>query len=67
MTSETTKPLTLSVPQAGKLYLGLSRASSYKAADNGEIPTIRIGNLRRVPVRQMEAMLDAAKPVARSA
>lgn len=43
-------PLTLSVPEAGKRYLGLSRNAAYAAADRGEIPVIRIGRLLRVPV-----------------
>ena len=52
--------LTLSVPQAGKRYFNLSRASAYAAAERGEIPTIRIGRLLRVPVRSLERMLDKA-------
>jgi Helix-turn-helix domain len=51
-------PLTLSVPQAGKQYFGLSRNAAYDAAARGEIPTIRIGRLLRVPVRALERMLD---------
>jgi len=51
-------PKTMSVPEAGKRYFGLSRNASYRAADRGEIPTIRIGNkLLRVPVIQMERKL----------
>jgi excisionase family DNA binding protein len=50
----------MSVPAAGAKYLGLSRNGSYDAAARGEIPTIRIGRLLRVPVRAMEAMLDRA-------
>jgi hypothetical protein len=50
--------LTLSVPEAGKRYFGLSRNGAYDAAARGEIPTIRIGRLLRVPVRAMEALLD---------
>ena len=53
------RPLTMSVPEAGKKYFGLSRDGSYRAAERGEIPTIRIGRLLRVPVRAMERMLDA--------
>jgi hypothetical protein len=53
-------PLTMSVPEAGKKYFGLSRNGSYNAAAKGDIPTIRIGRLVRVPVRAMEAMLDRA-------
>jgi hypothetical protein len=52
--------LTLSVPEAGKRYFGLCRESSYEAAKRGEIPTIKVGRLLRVPVRAMERMLDQA-------
>jgi excisionase family DNA binding protein len=51
-------PLTISVPEAGKKYLNLSRDGSYAAASRGEIPTIRVGRLLRVPVRAMERMVD---------
>jgi hypothetical protein len=53
-------PLTISVPQAGKRYFGLSRNGSYGAAQRGQIPTIKIGRLLRVPVRALEAMLNEA-------
>ena len=53
-------PKTLSVPEAGAMYFGLSRNGSYDAASRGEIPTVRVGRLLRVPVRAMEAVLDAA-------
>lgn len=53
-------PLTISVPQAGKRYFGLSRNGSYSAAHRGQIPTIKIGRLLRVPVRALEQMLDRA-------
>jgi hypothetical protein len=52
----TDAPLTLSVPLAGKRYFNLSRNGSYAAAERGEIPTIRIGRLLRVPVRQLGAI-----------
>jgi hypothetical protein len=45
-------------PHAGKA-LGLSRGSTYAAAERGDIPTIRIGRLLRVPVRALERMLDS--------
>ena len=51
--------LTISVPEAGLRYFGLSRNSSYLAAARGELPTVRIGRLLRVPVRALERMLDA--------
>ena len=48
--------LTISVPQAGRRYLGLSRGAAYAAAGRGEIPTLRVGKLLRVPVKAMERM-----------
>jgi hypothetical protein len=50
----------MSVPDAGKRYFGLSRNAAYDAAARGDIPTIRIGKLLRVPVRALEAMLNEA-------
>jgi hypothetical protein len=52
------QPLTMSVPAAGKKYFDLSRNGSYDAAARGEIPTMRVGRLLKVPVRVMERMLD---------
>jgi hypothetical protein len=53
-------PKTLSVPEAGERYFGLSKNGSYDAAARGDIPTIKIGRLLRVPVRALERMLDRA-------
>jgi excisionase family DNA binding protein len=53
-------PLTISVPDAGKRYFGMSRGASYAAAERGEIPTVRIGRLLRVPVKAMDALLESA-------
>jgi hypothetical protein len=58
--SKEAAPLTISVPEAGKRYFGLSRNGSYDAARRNEIPTIKIGKLLRVPVRALERMLDQA-------
>ena len=52
--------LTLSVPEAASRYFGLGKNSAYAAAARGDIPTIRIGRLLRVPVRALEQMLDRA-------
>jgi hypothetical protein len=52
------QPKTISVPEAGMQYFSMSRNASYAAAQRGEIPTIKIGKLLRVPVRTMEEMLD---------
>ena len=60
------KQLTMSVPEAGRKYFGMCRGASYAAAERGEIPTLRIGRLLRVPVRALEAMLDAVKLNGRS-
>jgi hypothetical protein len=49
---------TISVPEAGRRYFGLCRNASYDAAARGEIPVIKIGRLKRVPVRALERMLD---------
>ena len=56
------EPKTLTVPEAGRVYFDLGRNASYEAARRGEIPTIRIGRLLRVPVLALERMLETAKP-----
>jgi excisionase family DNA binding protein len=53
---------TLSVPEAGKLYYGLSRNGSYDAARRGEIPVLRVGRQFRVPIAAMERLLDSVAP-----
>ncbi|MGA8698618.1 MAG: hypothetical protein WB689_33245 [Xanthobacteraceae bacterium] len=53
---------TVSVPDAGKRYFGLAKNASYAAAARGEIPVIRIGGRLRVPVCQLERMLEGGKP-----
>jgi hypothetical protein len=54
--------LTLSVPEAGKKFFGLSRNGSYAAAARGELPVVRIGNRMWCPVRALERMLEEARP-----
>jgi hypothetical protein len=51
-------PLTMSVPEAGRKYFGLSKNASYDAVARGDIPVVRVGKLLRVPVRAMERILD---------
>jgi hypothetical protein len=53
-----TRPKTISVPEAGRIYFDLGEWASYEAARRGEIPTIRIGRRLRVPVVALERMLD---------
>jgi excisionase family DNA binding protein len=57
MANETSVVMT--VPEAGA-KLGLGRNAAYEAAARGDIPTIRIGKLLRVPVIAFDRMLEAA-------
>lgn len=57
----TEKALTISVPEAGQRYFGLSRNAAYAAAERGEIPTIKIGRLLKVPVKALEQMLESPR------
>ena len=52
------KRLVIDVPEAGAL-LGLSRNASYMAAKNGDIPTIRIGRLLKVPKAALDRLLNS--------
>ncbi len=52
-------PVTLTVVEAGRKYFGLSRGASYRAAQRGDIPTIRLGRSLRVPVQAIERRLEA--------
>ncbi len=60
MPDETPQTQTLTIPEAGRRYYGLSRNGSYDAADRGDIPFIQVGRLKRVPIRLMEKKLEAA-------
>jgi hypothetical protein len=53
-------PKTMSVPDAGRVYYDLGKNASYAAARRGEIVTIRVGRLLRVPVIAMERRLAEA-------
>jgi excisionase family DNA binding protein len=57
--TEKTGKVVMTVPEAGA-KLGLGRNSSYEAAARGEIPTIRIGRLLKVPKVAFDRMLEAA-------
>jgi hypothetical protein len=49
--------LVMTVPEAGA-KLGLSREASYAAAKRGDIPTISIGKLKKVPVVRFNRLLS---------
>ncbi|MEH2468964.1 excisionase family DNA binding protein [Nitrobacteraceae bacterium AZCC 2161] len=51
--------LVYEVPEAGAL-LGLNRNGSYRAAKNGDLPTIRIGRLLKVPKAALHQMLASS-------
>jgi len=51
--------LVYDVPEAGAM-LGLTRNASYEAAKRGDIPTMRIGKLLRVPKAAFHKMLEEA-------
>jgi len=52
--------LTMSVPDAGKKYYGIGRNASYDAAKRGDLPTVQVGKLLRVPVIAMDRKLAEA-------
>lgn len=49
----------MTVPEAGR-KLGLGRNAAYEAAARGDIPTIKIGKLLRVPIVAFDRMLEQA-------
>lgn len=51
-------PPTISVERAGEV-LGISRRSAYRAAASGELPTLRLGRLLRVPTPRLLELLGA--------
>jgi hypothetical protein len=57
---EETKPLVMTIPEAGRL-LGLKRDAAYKAARNKQIPILTIGGAKRVPVGAVERMVQRAE------
>lgn len=50
---------TTTVVRAGQA-LGLSRATAYRMANDGTIPTLRIGRSLRVPVDALIRLIDVA-------
>ena len=54
---KTDESLVYDVPQAGAM-LGLNKNAAYAAAKRGDIPTIKIGKLLKVPKAAFHAILD---------
>jgi hypothetical protein len=48
---------TANIPDVGRLCYGLSKNGSYDAAKRGDIPTIKIGRLLKVPTSALRAKL----------
>ena len=59
VTTEPDNRVVYTVPEAGAM-LGLTKNNSYIAAKRGDIPTIRIGALIRVPKAAFHRMLEQA-------
>ena len=53
-------PPTITVEHAGEL-LGLSRSAAYRAADKGELPTIRFGRRLFVPTPKLLTLLGGGR------
>ena len=51
---------TLSVVEAGRI-VGLGRCAAYRAANRGDLPTIRIGGRLLVLRRPLERLLDGGE------
>lgn len=51
--------LTITVPEAARV-LGIGRDAAYRAAERGEIPTLKLGRRIMVPVPRLQAMLGLA-------
>jgi hypothetical protein len=56
-------PRWMSVPDAGRVFYGLSKNASYDACRRGEIVAVRVGRLLKVPVAAMEARVAQAGAV----
>lgn len=50
---------TLSIEETSRL-LGISRATAYRLAKNGEIPYVTVGHRRRVPKLALLRLMESA-------
>lgn len=58
---------TISVPEAGKLFFGLSRNGAYEAARRGDFDTVKVGGKVRVPVAPLAQKLGLQAKFGRAA
>ena len=56
MTTLDDHPFTISVGEAAEI-LGIARRSAYRAAANGQLPTIRVGRRLLVPTARLGELL----------
>ena len=62
MKTDTETTLVIDVVEAGR-RLGIGRSAAYQAVRAGQIPSVRIGRLIKVPVAALQRMLDRAGEV----
>lgn len=59
MKTDADATLVIDVIEAGR-RLGISRSAAYQAVHRGQLPSVRIGRLIKVPVAALQRMLDRA-------
>jgi excisionase family DNA binding protein len=59
MKTDTDATLVIDVAEAAR-RLGIGRSAAYQAVHAGQIPSVRIGRLIKVPVAALQRMLDRA-------
>jgi excisionase family DNA binding protein len=57
---------TITVAQAAKV-LGISRSLAFRLANTGDLPTLKLGEFRRVSTSTLRRMLDIPPPEPRRA
>lgn len=55
-------PAFLSVQEAGRLA-GLSRSAAYRAAERGELPTVRLAGRLHVPIGALLTLMGLIQPM----
>ena len=58
---------TADVPEVGRICYDLCRNASYAAAARGDIPTIKIGNLLKVPTAALRRQLGLEEEAGKKA